>query len=138
LTLIRKGWVKSAHDCSEGGLLVTLAECCLTHPSNPFGAQITLTQERIRLDALLFGESSSRVVVSVKQEHLDQVRQCIQDMGAKVPMNLIGHVTGTELMDVMIQGPKSQSVCHISLPLTDLADRWHNSLAQQLGIEPSS
>ncbi len=93
LTLIRKGWVKSAHDCSEGGLLVTLAECCLTHPSNPFGAQITLTQERIRLDALLFGESSSRVVVSVKQEHLDQVRQCIQDMGAKVPMNLIGHVT---------------------------------------------
>ena len=138
LTLIQKGWVKSAHDCSEGGLLVTLAECCLTHPSNPFGAQITLTQERIRLDALFFGESSSRVVVSVKQEHLDQVKQCIQDMGAKVPMNLIGHVIDTELMDVTVQGPKNQPVCHMSFPLTDLADRWHNSLAQQLGIEQSS
>ena len=37
LTLIQKGWVQSAHDCSEGGLLVTLAESCLTHPSTPYG-----------------------------------------------------------------------------------------------------
>ena len=138
LTLIQKGWVQSAHDCSEGGLLVTLAECCLTHPSTPFGAQVTLTQERLRLDALLFGESPSRVLVSVKQEHLDEVRQCIQDMGAKVPMLSIGHVTDNEHMDVTVQGPKNQAVCHMSLPLTDLADRWHNSLAQQLGIEQSS
>jgi phosphoribosylformylglycinamidine synthase len=138
LTLIQKGWVQSSHDCSEGGLLVTLAECCLTHPSTPFGAQVTLTQERLRLDALLFGESPSRVVVSVKQEHLDQVRQCIQDLGAKVPMLSIGHVTDNEHMDVTVQGSKNQAVCHMSLPLTDLADRWHNSLAQQLGIEQSS
>jgi len=138
LTLIQKGWVKSAHDCSEGGLLVTLAECCLTHPSTPFGAQVTLTQERLRLDALLFGESPSRVLVSVKQEHLDEVRQCIQDLGAKVPMFSIGHVTDNEHMDVTVQGSKNQAVCHMSLPLTDLADRWHNSLAKQLGIEQSS
>jgi phosphoribosylformylglycinamidine synthase len=138
LTLIQKGWVQSAHDCSEGGLLVTLAECCLTHPSTPFGAQVTLTQERLRLDALLFGESPSRVLVSVKQEHLDQVRQCIQDMGAKVPMFLIGHVTDNEHLDVTIQGSKNQAVRHMSLPLTDLADQWHNCLAQQLGIEQSS
>jgi phosphoribosylformylglycinamidine synthase II len=138
LTLIQKGWVQSAHDCSEGGLLVTLAECCLTHPSTPFGAQVTLTQERIRLDALLFGESPSRVLVSVKQEHLDHVRQCIQDMVAKVPMLSIGHVTDNEHMDVTVQGSKNQAVCYMSLPLTDLADRWHNSLAQQLGIEQSS
>jgi phosphoribosylformylglycinamidine synthase len=138
LTLIQKGWVQSAHDCSEGGLLVTLAECCLTHPSTPFGAQVTLTQERLRLDALLFGESPSRVVVSVKQEHLDQVMQFIQDMGAKVPMFFIGHVTDNEHMDVTVQGPKNQIVCHMSLSLTELADRWHNGLAQQAGIEQSS
>ncbi len=139
LTLIQKGWVESAHDCSEGGLLVTLAECCLTHPSTPFGAQVTLTQERLRLDALLFGESPSRVLVSVKQEHLDQVRQCIQDLGAKLPMPLlIGYVTDNQHMNVTVQRPKNQTVCHMSLPITDLADRWHNSLAQQLGIEQSS
>ena len=138
LTLIQKGWVQSAHDCSEGGLLVTLAECCLTHPSNPFGAQVTITQERLRLDALLFGESPARVLVSVKQEHLDQVRQCIQDMGAKVPMILIGQVTDNEHMDVTVQGTKNQKVSHMSLPVTDLADRWHHSLAQQVRIEKSS
>jgi phosphoribosylformylglycinamidine synthase len=138
LTLIQKGWVQSAHDCSEGGLLVTLAECCLAHPSTSFGAQVTLTQERLRLDALLFGESPSRVLVSVKQEHLDQVRQCIQDIGGKVPMLLIGNVTDNQQMDVTVQRPKNQTVCDMSLPLKDLADRWHSSLAQQLGIEQSS
>jgi phosphoribosylformylglycinamidine synthase len=99
---------------------------------------VTLTQERLRLDALLFGESPSRVLVSVKQEHLDQVRQCIQDMGAKVPMILIGQVTDNEHMDVTVQGTKNQKVSHMSLPVTDLADRWHHSLAQQVGIEKSS
>jgi len=138
LTLIQKGWVQSAHDCSEGGLLVTLAECCLTHPATPFGAQITLSQERLRLDALLFGESPSRVLISIKQEYLEQVRQCIQDVGPNMPMSLLGHVIDTEHMNVTVQGSKKQTVCDMSLPLSDLADRWQNSLAQQLGIEQSS
>ena len=136
LTLIKKGWVQSAHDCSEGGLLVTLAECCLTHPSTPFGAKIGLTQERLRLDALLFGESPSRIVISVKEDHLALVQQCIQDIGANVPMSLLGHVTDTDQMDVTVQGDKNQTVRHLSWPVTDLADRWQNSLSRQLGIEP--
>lgn len=135
LTLIQKGWVQSAHDCSEGGLLVTLAECCLTHPSTLFGAAITLTQERLRLDALLFGESPSRIVISVKEDNLAQVKQCIQDMETKVPMSLLGQVTDTDTMAVTVQGEQNQIVRHISWPLRDLAARWHNSLAQQLGIE---
>jgi phosphoribosylformylglycinamidine synthase len=138
LTLIKKGWVQSAHDCSEGGLLVTLAECCLTHPSTPFGAKIGLTQERLRLDALLFGESPSRIVISVKEDHLALVQQCIQDIGANVPMSLLGHVTDTDQMDVTVQGDKNQTVRHLSWPVTDLADRWQNSLSRQLGIEPLS
>ena len=93
LTLIQNGWVQTAHDCSEGGLLITLAECCITHPTTQFGAQITLSQERLRLDALLFGESPSRVLVSVKQEHLGQVQRYIQDLNRDVPMSLLGRVT---------------------------------------------
>lgn len=135
LSLIQKGWVQSAHDCSEGGILVTLAECCLTHPSTPFGAKINLNQERLRLDALLFGESPSRIVISVKEDHLPQVRQCIQDIGAHLPMTMLGHVTDTEQMEVMVQDEQSRAVCQMSWLLKDLADRWHNSLAQQLGIE---
>ena len=137
LTLIQNGWVQSAHDCSEGGLLVTLAESCMTHPSMPLGATISLSQERLRLDALLFGESPSRIVISVNEAHLPQVRQCIQDWGANVPMSLLGHVTDTEHLDVTVQGEKNQPVCQMSWPLANLIDRWHNSLTEQLGVEPS-
>ena len=137
LTLIKKGWVQSAHDCSEGGLLVTLAECCLTHPSAPLGATITLSQERLRLDALLFGESPSRIVLSVKEGNLAHVKQCIQDMGTNVPMSLLGHVTDTDTLAVMVQGEQNTTVEHLSWPIADLADRWHNSLTRQLGIEHS-
>lgn len=135
LALIQKGWVQSAHDCSEGGLLVTLAECCFTHPAALFGAQVTLIQERIRLDALLFGESPSRIVVSVKQGHLDQVKHYIQDMGVKVPMSIIGQVAESESLEVTVQESNNHIVLQMSLPVSDLADQWQNSLARQLGEE---
>jgi len=57
---IRKGLIKSAHDCSEGGLAVALAECCVTGPRS-VGAAVDLKDE-IRPDCLLFGESQSRIV----------------------------------------------------------------------------
>ena len=137
LALIQNGWVQSAHDCSEGGLLVTLAESCFSHPTASFGAQITLQQERLRLDALLFGESPSRVLLSVKQDYLEQVQHYIQDLGEKVPMNFIGRVTEIEQMDVAVQGSKKQTLCHMSLSLPDLARRWHSSISKSLAGEPS-
>ena len=63
---IRQGWLNSAHDCAEGGLAVALAESCI---GNGFGAKINLnitTQQR--LDEVLFGESGSRIVVSVNPD----------------------------------------------------------------------
>ena len=134
LTLIQKGWVQSAHDCSEGGLLVTLAECCLTHPLTPFGANITLAHERLRLDALLFGETPSRIVISVKENYLSQVQRYIQDMKTNVPMSLLGQVNDTGHMDIVVQGEQNDPVDHMSWLLTDLAEPWHNSLNQQLGL----
>jgi len=137
LALIRKGWVQSAHDCSEGGLLVTLSECCLTHPSKPLGAQIRLAQERLRLDALLFGESPSRIVISIKEEHLAQVQQFIQDRGGNVPMSLLGQVLDTDQMEVIVQEDQSPHESLLSWPIGDLADRWRNSLTRQLSNELS-
>jgi len=138
LALIRKGWVQSAHDCSEGGLLVTLSECCLTHPSKPLGAQIRLAQERLRLDALLFGESPSRIVISIKEEHLAQVQQFIQDRGGNVPMSLLGQVLDTDHMEVIVQEDQSPNEFRLSWPIGDLADRWRNGLTQQISNEPSA
>ncbi len=59
---IRQGWVRSAHDCSEGGLAVALAEACL---SGGRGATLSLAPGSLRWDQALFGEGSSRILVSV-------------------------------------------------------------------------
>ncbi len=134
LALIQDGLVQSAHDCSEGGLLVTLAECCLTHPSAPFGATVILTQDRLRLDALLFGESPSRVVVSVKSEHVKQVRELVQ--GAGVPSTELGQVSQRN-MDITVRGLSGQPVCQMSLSQSEMGNEWHHSLARQLGTETS-
>ena len=132
LSLIKNGLVQSAHDCSEGGLLVTLAECCLTHPSAQFGATVILTQDRLRLDALLFGESPSRVVVSVKPEHIKPLRELVQNSG--VPCTELGQVTQGN-MDISVRGAHDRPVCQISMPLSEMSDQWHHALARQFGAE---
>ena len=58
---IRQGWLRSAHDCAEGGIAVTLAECCMSGR----GAEVCLPTQLQRFDALLFGEAASCIVVSV-------------------------------------------------------------------------
>ena len=63
---IRQGWLKSAHDLSEGGLAVALAESCI---GNSLGAEICLTiSDTQRLDEVLFGEVTSQIIVSVNSE----------------------------------------------------------------------
>jgi len=58
---VSRGLARSAHDVSDGGLAVALAECCFTGPT-PIGVSVTLV-DAIRPDALLFGESTGRVLV---------------------------------------------------------------------------
>lgn len=65
---IRRGWVNAAHDCSEGGLAVAVAECCI---SAGLGADIHLAdvvKDAKRFDEILFGEAASRIVVAVRTE----------------------------------------------------------------------
>ncbi len=65
LAAIGGGHLASAHDCSEGGLAVALAECCIGRETHPMGAQVDLSPwSALRLRALLFGEAQGRVVVS--------------------------------------------------------------------------
>ena len=74
--LAAQGWSRSAHDCAEGGLAVTLAECCFD--TDGVGADVSIASAASdggvdRLAATLFGESASRAVVSVDPAHLDEV-----------------------------------------------------------------
>jgi phosphoribosylformylglycinamidine synthase II len=81
--LIRGGLVQSAHDCSEGGLAITLAEC--TFDSGGIGVTANIANAGVAgpfgVNATLFGESPSRIVVSVAPERLEAVRSAATAAG---------------------------------------------------------
>jgi phosphoribosylformylglycinamidine synthase II len=95
---IAAGWIDSAHDCAEGGLAVTLAEC--TFDSGGIGVRVELPVARSEfgahaVNATLFGESASRVVVSTTSERLAQLQAAAQ--AARVPAAVIGKTGGDRI-----------------------------------------
>ena len=64
---------KSAHDCSDGGLGVALAECCFKHNNHNIGAEINI-DFKFRPDFELFGESHSRIIMTASPENIDEVK----------------------------------------------------------------
>ena len=98
--LIKSGWVNSAHDCSEGGLAVTLAECCISGHQT-IGATIDFVTTGLRADQLLYNESQTRVVISVQKENLTMVLALIKERG--IPSKQIGTVGGKAL-DIRADG----------------------------------
>jgi phosphoribosylformylglycinamidine synthase len=96
LEAIGKGLIQSAHDCSEGGIAVALAECCISNPREKIGAVINLASNNIRKDALLFGESQSRIILSAKQKNVNKILQIAKKN--KTPVSVIGRVGGPRLI----------------------------------------
>ncbi len=91
--------IRSAHDCSDGGLAVTLAECCFGTAG--MGAEVSIESVRLGagpgLDdaASLFGESASRVLVSA---HASEVTEVLQRAAARgVPARVIGETGGNRV-----------------------------------------
>ncbi len=151
LGLIQSGLVKSAHDCSEGGLAVALAESCISQliardTPRLIGATIDLigvaasrqsaanqTEENnaalcrdaamLRLDALLFGETQSRIVVTCSPLDAGKVVERARLMG--VPAAQIGRVGGDQLAVKTAGG-------EFSLPVAELHDGWWNSIARAM------
>jgi phosphoribosylformylglycinamidine synthase len=148
--LIQSGLVKSAHDCSEGGLAVALAESCISQliareTPRLIGATVDLSlvgreSSRAqtseggeksgldgvsphRLDALLFGETQSRIVISCKALDAVKVVERAKLMG--VPAIQIGKVGGDKLAIKTGAG-------EFSAPLTELHDPWWNSIARAM------
>ncbi|NQV16898.1 phosphoribosylformylglycinamidine synthase II, partial [bacterium] len=77
LHVIRQGLIQSAHDLGDGGLAVALAESCI---SGELGAEISLDLD-MRADALLFGESQTRFMLSVSGDAADEVIKMAADRG---------------------------------------------------------
>lgn len=91
LSLIRQGLVTAAHDCSEGGLAVAIAESCI---AGGFGADILLT-DGMKASSLLFAESQSRIIITTPKDKVDTILNILSD--AKVPYKVLGNVGGKEL-----------------------------------------
>ena len=129
LGLIYTGSVKSAHDCSEGGLAVCVAESCITQQiarETPrlIGATVDLSAfTDTRLDALLFGETQSRVIITCKPLDTTKVIERAKLMG--VPAARIGTVGG-EVLSVKTAGSE------FTAPVSELHDAWWNAIARAM------
>jgi phosphoribosylformylglycinamidine synthase II len=88
---VRAGWLRTAHDTSDGGLAVALAECCLTGGER-VGVTVALN-DAIRPDALLFGETAGRVIVATR----DASAALAAAAEAGVPAREIGRTGGASL-----------------------------------------
>ena len=109
---IRAGLIESAHDCSDGGLAVALAECCIAGGVGFRGAGALAG----RWDAALFGERQSRIVVSLAPRSLDAFARICREEGA--PWTRLGAVGGTRLAASGL----------LDLPVDEMASAWRDGI----------
>ena len=124
---IRQCIIKSAHDTSEGGLAVALAECCIQAENKKnTGAVIELSDD-IRVDALLFGETQSRIIITVSPERVKELEGVAVSMGT--PVTVIGKVGGEKLVI------RHKSAAVIDMSVDHMADAWRKAIPGYLGEE---
>ncbi|WP_448563038.1 phosphoribosylformylglycinamidine synthase subunit PurL [Trichothermofontia sp.] len=135
---IRQGWVRSAHDCAEGGIAIALAEACITGQR---GATIDLDIPRDappqRWDTLLFGEGGARIVISVAAPDQAAWEAYLtahlppddwQGLGTVQPS--ASDTSDENLAQLRIQLPGGQSL--VEVPVAELTDRWESAIGRQL------
>jgi phosphoribosylformylglycinamidine synthase II len=122
LAAIRLGAVHSAHDLAEGGLLIALAECAIGG-QHRLGAEIGIDLPHERLDALLFGETQSRALLTIARERAGEVFELFRTHD--VPAWGIGVVADDDLC-VEIQGP---TPLKLKWSVAELHRAWDESLA---------
>ena len=135
---IRQGWVRSAHDCAEGGIAVALAESCI---AGQLGAEINLdlTSESLehRWDEVLFGESASRILVSVAPEQQIRWEAYLkeqlegQEQGSCKYWQRLGIVKSknTHLQVILVD-----ALPLIDVTIADMSDRFSNAIERRLAV----
>jgi phosphoribosylformylglycinamidine synthase len=121
---IVQGWVKSAHDCSEGGLAVALAESSISAGK---GALINLNSQITRADLLLFGEGTARIIVSISPEF-----QAAWESLAQEELNKSWHYLGKVGGDKLTI--KSEQNSLIDLEVNQLKNVWSQAIPRRLEI----
>jgi len=126
LSQIEGGRVAAAHDLSEGGLLVALAEMLFT-PAGDYGAEIDLSAlVAERFDVLLYGESQSRAILAVDSADVDGVLSAANEAG--VPAAAIGVTTSASSLSVKLPGEGVP----LSWKVADLQAAWENAIPSKM------
>ncbi len=124
--LIRAGHVRSAHDCSDGGLAVALAECCF-NPTGSLGAKLDLSAAGSgRLDQILFSESQSRIIISISSESADAVLRLASEN--HVVAHRLGIVGGDHL-ELALAGE------NLRWPLAEIYNDWFQAIGRAVRDE---
>ncbi len=125
------GLLASAHDCSDGGLAVALAECCFSSLNrNGIGADVALPESltaSLSPVSTLFSESPSRIILSFSESSLPTITEMARRAGS--PFNVIGQVGGANLRI------KLGDAEAISVEIDELESAWRGSLVQKLEAE---
>jgi phosphoribosylformylglycinamidine synthase len=121
------GLLESAHDCSDGGLAVAIAECCFSSLNREaVGAELEMT-EPLSTTSQLFSESPSRIVISFDAAHLE----VIEALAARnqVPFSVLGETGGANLII------KTNGEVAVDRTVAELESAWRNALPQKLAAE---
>jgi phosphoribosylformylglycinamidine synthase len=110
------GLIRTAHDCSDGGMLVALAECCLLGDIGMRGPAM-FAEPPLRLDAALFGESPGRFIVSAHSRAMPELQSLARRHHVEI---LLLGLTGGDLLELEGQ---------LRVPLTDLRYAWEGGLS---------
>jgi phosphoribosylformylglycinamidine synthase len=128
LLAAEEGLLQSAHDCSDGGISVALAECCFsTLGRAAVGATVELEGGEVSAEALLFGETPSRIIVSFDESQRTRIERIAAQAGA--PFRVIGRTGGDALR--INTGRDTR----VSQPLAELETLWRNALGRRLQVE---
>jgi len=122
--MIQAGLVDSAHDCSEGGIAVTLAESAF---ARGVGAKVDLGAEGLPAEFVLFGEDASRVVISCDRSNLSAIKQVAVKYG--ISADLIGE-TVPEQLEIKLDGRVV-----VSATVGELRQVYENALETALRTE---
>src|SRR5258707_619399 len=116
--LIKKHAIESAHDCSEGGLAVTLAESAF--PAG-VGVEVELKSQGLPPETVLFGETASRVVISCDPKQSEIIKKEAVQWG--IALDRIGHTTGSSVVIAIDGKPSVDATVH------ELKQVWDTALA---------
>jgi phosphoribosylformylglycinamidine synthase subunit PurL len=121
---IRKGWIKSAHDSSEGGLAIAIAESCI---GGNLGATVDLISAENCLDYALFAEGGARIIASVAPEN-QQAWESFLNGSLKGYWECIGTVEGNALT-IAVQ---NQTV--ISTTVAEMTESWAEAIDRRMAV----